>query len=194
MLSSFLVSPLKIPYPFPLPLLPNPHTPTSQPWHSPILEHRTFTGARDSHPIDGLLGHPLLHMQLEPWVPPCVFFGWWFSPRELWGYWLVHIVVPHMGLQIPSAREYFSIPLCLESHVQKGLRQPWLLWIFQLQPLWLLWTGSSQTRNFLLQNYIFWACINSCIFSFTLTDTHNTLSRLLTGNLSPGLLIFPLKS
>jgi hypothetical protein len=31
-------------------------------------------------------------MQLEPWVPPCVFFGWWFSPRELWGCWLVHIV------------------------------------------------------------------------------------------------------
>jgi hypothetical protein len=23
-------------------------------------------------------------MQLEPWVPPCVFFGWWFSPWELW--------------------------------------------------------------------------------------------------------------
>jgi hypothetical protein len=23
-------------------------------------------------------------MQLEPWVSPCVFFGWWFSPWELW--------------------------------------------------------------------------------------------------------------
>jgi hypothetical protein len=25
-----------------------------------------------------------------PWVPPCVFFGWWSSPRELQGvlaYW-----------------------------------------------------------------------------------------------------------
>jgi hypothetical protein len=22
-------------------------------------------------------------MQLEPWVPPCVIFGWWFSPWEL---------------------------------------------------------------------------------------------------------------
>ena len=31
---------------------------------------------------------------------PCVFFGWWVSPRELWGYWLVHIVVPPMGLQL----------------------------------------------------------------------------------------------
>jgi hypothetical protein len=46
--------------------------------------------------------HPLLHMQLEPWVSPCVLFGWWFSLRELWGYWLVHIVVPSMGLQTPS--------------------------------------------------------------------------------------------
>ena len=27
----------------------------------------------------------------------CGFFYWWFSPRELWGYWLVHIVVPPMG-------------------------------------------------------------------------------------------------
>ena len=24
-------------------------------------------------------------MQLEPLVPPCVLFGWWFSPWELWG-------------------------------------------------------------------------------------------------------------
>ena len=40
-------------------------------------------------------------MQLEPWFPPCVLFGWCFSPWELWGYWLVHIVVPAMGLQNP---------------------------------------------------------------------------------------------
>jgi hypothetical protein len=29
--------------------------------------------------------------------------GGLFSPWELWGYWLVHIVVSPMGLQIPSA-------------------------------------------------------------------------------------------
>ena len=32
-------------------------------------------------------------MQLEPWVPPCVLFGWWFSLRALgWGVgsvWLI---------------------------------------------------------------------------------------------------------
>jgi hypothetical protein len=62
MLFSFLVSSLKIPYPLSLPLLPSPLTPTSWPWHSPILGHRTFIGPRASPPIDGRLGHPLLHM------------------------------------------------------------------------------------------------------------------------------------
>jgi hypothetical protein len=43
-------------------------------------------------------------MQLEPWVPPCVHFHWWFSPWELWGgggVWLVDIVVLPMGLKTP---------------------------------------------------------------------------------------------
>jgi hypothetical protein len=38
-------------------------------------------------------------MQLEPWSPPCVLFGWWFSPWELWGSELGHIVPP-MGLHL----------------------------------------------------------------------------------------------
>ena len=37
-------------------------------------------------------------MQLETWVPPCVLFGQWFSPWKLWGYWLVHIIVPSLGV------------------------------------------------------------------------------------------------
>jgi hypothetical protein len=107
MLSPFLVSPLKTPHP--LPLITNPPIPISWPWHSPILGHRTFTGPRASPPIDDRLGHPLLYMQLEPWVPPCVFFGWWFSARELKGYWLVHIVVPPIGLQTPSTPWVLSL-------------------------------------------------------------------------------------
>jgi hypothetical protein len=47
-------------------------------------------------------------LKLEPWVLPCVLFGWWFSPWELWRYWLIHIVVPPMGLQTPSALKSFS--------------------------------------------------------------------------------------
>ena len=36
---------------------------------------------------------------------PCVFFGWWFIPWELWerGAWLIDIVVLPMRLQTPSA-------------------------------------------------------------------------------------------
>jgi hypothetical protein len=62
MLFPFLVSPPKILSPFPL--YPNLPIPASWPWHSPILGHRAFT--RASSPIDNQLGHPLLHMQLEP--------------------------------------------------------------------------------------------------------------------------------
>jgi hypothetical protein len=47
-------------------------------------------------------------MQLEPQVS-CVFFDWWFSRRQLWGYWLVHTVVPHVGLQTPTAPWVFSL-------------------------------------------------------------------------------------
>ena len=47
--------------------------------------------------------HHLLHMWLEPWVPPCVLFGWWFSPESSGGTGWVHIVVHPMGLQTPSA-------------------------------------------------------------------------------------------
>jgi hypothetical protein len=51
-------------YPAPY-LLPNPPTPASWPWHSPVLVHMIFARPRTSPPIDGRLGHPLLHMQLE---------------------------------------------------------------------------------------------------------------------------------
>ena len=54
----------KPPIPSPA-LLPNSPTPASWPWHSPVLGHMIFTRLRASPPIDGWLGHPLLHMQLE---------------------------------------------------------------------------------------------------------------------------------
>ena len=83
MLSPFLVSPPKIPYPIPRPPAPKPTHFHSWPWHSLILGHGTFIGPRTSPPIDDQLGHPLLHMQLELQVPPCAFFDWCFSPKEL---------------------------------------------------------------------------------------------------------------
>jgi hypothetical protein len=36
-------------------------------------------------------------------------FLWWFSSKELSGYWLVHIDVPPMGLQTPSATWVLSV-------------------------------------------------------------------------------------
>jgi hypothetical protein len=56
----------------------------------------------------------LLHMQLETWVPPCIFFDWWFNPRECCGYWLVDIVVPPIGLQTPSALWVLSLTSSLK--------------------------------------------------------------------------------
>ena len=59
----------KAPYTLPWPcstthplLLAGPDIPPPPP---PRLGHMIFTRPRASPPIDGLLGHPLLHMQLE---------------------------------------------------------------------------------------------------------------------------------
>jgi hypothetical protein len=54
------------------------------PWHSSTLGHLAFTGPRAFPLIDDKQGHPLLYMWLESWVPPCILFGWWFIPWELW--------------------------------------------------------------------------------------------------------------
>ena len=89
------------PIPSLLPLPTNPPTTASLSWHSPTLG--PITSPRASPLLDVPQVHSLLHMRLEPWVPPCVLFGWWFSPWELWSYWLVHIVVPPMELPTPSA-------------------------------------------------------------------------------------------
>ena len=77
------------PYPISLPLLLWGCSHTHS--HFPALVF-SYTGASSLHitraslPIDAWQSHPLLHMQLElePWVPPCALFGWWFSPWELW--------------------------------------------------------------------------------------------------------------
>ena len=37
------------------------------------------------------------------------FLFWWFSTGALWGYWLVHIIVPLMGLQTLSAPWVLSL-------------------------------------------------------------------------------------
>jgi hypothetical protein len=43
-----------------------------------------------------------IYRHLELWVPLCVFFGWWFSPWELWGGgWVGWYCCSPMGLQAP---------------------------------------------------------------------------------------------
>jgi hypothetical protein len=90
LLSPFPVSPLEHPYPIsPSPafmrVLPLPPIPTSPPWHSSILGNQAFTRPKASPPIDARQCHPPLHLQLEPWVPSFVLFGWLFRTWELWG-------------------------------------------------------------------------------------------------------------
>ena len=79
-LSPFPVPPRKTHIPSPIPasmrVLPKPpthsHLPTLRfPYTGEFSLHRP----KASSPIDVQQGHPLLHMPLEPWVPPCVFLG-----------------------------------------------------------------------------------------------------------------------
>ena len=58
---------------YPSPLALNPPTPSFWPWQPLIYGYITFTCPRASPSLDDWLCHPLLHMQLEPWVIPCVF-------------------------------------------------------------------------------------------------------------------------
>ena len=133
----------KHPIPSFLPLLTSSPTSSSMCCHSPTLDHLALSGPRASPPIDVSQGHPLLHMQLEPWVPPCVLFGWWFSPWELWEYWLVHIVLP-MGLQAPSAPSVLSLapPLGTLSSVQ---------WLDESMHLWFCQALAEPLRRQLYQ-------------------------------------------
>ena len=74
-----------------------------------MLGHQASTGPRAFPPTDARQNHPLLHMYLEQWVPPCVLFGWWLS---LWKLWLVDSVLS-MGLKSPSVLSVPPLPLLL---------------------------------------------------------------------------------
>ena len=127
MLSPFPVSPLETPYlilPLPTSMRMVPHrlTPATPPWHSSTLGHQAFREQRASPPIVMWQGQPLLHMWLEPWVPPWIHFGWWFSPWKIWGEWglVGWYYCSSYGLQTPSAPSVFSLtpPLGTQCSVQ----------------------------------------------------------------------------
>jgi hypothetical protein len=141
-------------------------------WHLAILEHPALTWPRASPPIDARQGHPQLHMLLEPWVPACVFFGWCFSPWELWGVWLVDIVVLPMELQTPLAPLILSLtpPLGNPCSVQ------WLavsihLCICQslVEPLRSQLYQDSVSKHFLASAIVSWCRV--CIWDGSLGRT-----------------------
>ena len=76
-------------------------TPVFLPWHSPTLGHQTPSGSRASPPIDVQQGHCLSHMRPEPWVSPCISFGWWSSPGSSSEAWLVDTFALPTGLLNP---------------------------------------------------------------------------------------------
>jgi len=80
----------KSPIPSPLLLLWGcSSTHSTTPFCLPALAF-PYTGAWSLHrtkgfsSLDAQQNDPLLHMWLEPWVAPCILFGWWFSSLELW--------------------------------------------------------------------------------------------------------------
>jgi hypothetical protein len=83
------------PAPTPTPRSPTYSLPLLGPGISPVLGHIKFARPRGPLTNDGRLGHLLLKMQLETWA--------------LGGYWLVHIIVPPIGLQTPSAPWILSL-------------------------------------------------------------------------------------
>jgi len=87
-----------------------PHLPTfpcpTAPWGIPL--YWASPGPRASPPIAVRQGHPLLHMYLEPRIPPGTLLGLWSG---VWENWMVRpaYVVP-MGLPSPSSPPVPSLP------------------------------------------------------------------------------------
>jgi hypothetical protein len=84
----------KVPHPIPHPL-PHPATPTSWPWRSRVLRQIKF-----ARPM-GLSFHW--------WLTRPSFDTYAARDTSSGGYWLVHIVVPPIGLQIPLAPWVLSL-------------------------------------------------------------------------------------
>jgi hypothetical protein len=84
----------KVPYILPAPL-PYPPTPTSWPWRSPVLRHIKF-----ARPMGLSFQWCLNRPSSDTYAARDTSSG---------GYWLVHIVVPPIGLQTPSAPWVISL-------------------------------------------------------------------------------------
>ena len=148
-------------------VFPHSPTPISSPLHSLTLGHPAVTGSRAVSPIDAQQTHPLLHMQLEPWVPPCGLLGWWFSPWELCRVWLVDIFALSVWLQTslaplvlsltrplgsPCSVQYLAASICLS--ICQTLKSYRFMNIGNLSILWYI------LLNFIFKNLKFFTCLD----------------------------------
>jgi hypothetical protein len=122
-MSPFQVSPLNLPITSLLSLTLWGCSATHPPTHSHLAAlAASYAVAPSFHRTKGLTSHwcqtdkanSLLYMQLEPWVPLCILFCWWFS-WELLGVWLVDVVFLPIGLQTPLASSVLPLTLPLRS-------------------------------------------------------------------------------
>jgi hypothetical protein len=106
------------------------HYPAPPLQHPPNLEHPTSLGPRASPLVAIRQGHPLLHLYLEPWIPPDTLLGWW---SRLWENWVVmpaNTVLP-MGLQFPlcsSSPSASTSTMFPELSLMVGSKHPHLHW------------------------------------------------------------------
>jgi hypothetical protein len=80
------------------------------PWPG-ISLHWGTEHSQDHGPLLPLMNNKAILCYICSWFHGSLhmYSGWWFSPWELWVYWFIHIVVPPMGLQTPSASWVLSL-------------------------------------------------------------------------------------
>ena len=74
-------------------LLPGPGNPI----------HRGIELSQDQVSLLPLMTYKAILFYICSRIHESHLFGWWLNPWQLWGYWLVHIVVSPKGLQTPSS-------------------------------------------------------------------------------------------
>ena len=81
--------------PIPSPLLPYPPIPIFWPWRSPVLGHIKFASP--------------MGLSFQWWLTRPSFDTYAARDTSSGSYWLVHIIVPPIGLQTPSAPWVLSL-------------------------------------------------------------------------------------
>jgi hypothetical protein len=86
-----------------------PPPPPTPPPHHGIPIRWGIEPSQDQESLLLLMPDKAILCYIYSWGHGLLQFGWWFSPWELWGVWLVDIVVLPIGLQTPSAPSVFSL-------------------------------------------------------------------------------------